>query len=274
MQIGDLLGRKTFKGCLFGVEVEVEGVGLPRGVDKFAVVQEGSLRAVDGEIGREFVFRKPMNFEQSLEALTNLKGALDGSKRVVFSERTSVHVHVNVTDMTLPQWFTFLFLWVLYEEAMINYCGDSRKGNLFCLSSRDAEGLMFTLERCAREGHIQYLNDDVRYSAVNTAATNKYGSVEFRSMRGTMDLDVLGTWLATLQAMRDKAIEISSPKKLIDLVLKDEEFTASLFPEDHFIRTFPDIDRVILENAFRCALIVDSCDFEKFSFTDEPNMDI
>ena len=274
MQIGDLLGRRIYKGCLFGVEVEVEGRGLPRAVEKFNVVAEGSLRAVDGEVGREFVFKIPMNFDRSMESLGALKESLDASDRVVFSERTSVHVHVNVTDMTLPQWFTFLFLWVLYEEAMINYCGDSRKGNLFCLSSRDAEGLMFTLEKCAREGHIHYLDDDVRYSAVNTAATNKYGSVEFRSMRGTMDLEVLGEWLTTLKTLRDKAVELGSPKKLIDSVLNDEEFTASLFPEDHFIRTFPDIERVILENAFRCALIVDTCDFSKFSFTDEPNRDI
>ena len=26
MQIGDLLGRRIYKGCLFGVEVEVEGL--------------------------------------------------------------------------------------------------------------------------------------------------------------------------------------------------------------------------------------------------------
>lgn len=274
MKVGDLIRRKVLNGCLFGVEVEVEGVGLPEHVDAFKVVREGSLRPVDGEQGKEYVFARPYPLEKSLACLEALREELNLSRFVQFSERTSIHVHVNVTDLTMNEWFTFLFLWVLFEEAMIDYCGEERKGNLFCLSSRDAEGLVFTLDRCAREGHIQYLDDEVRYSAINTAATNKYGSLEFRSMRGTMDMDVLTCWLTTLASLRKAAQEFGSPAVLIDKALNDEEFIHKLFPEGHFIREFKDINRIVMENAFRCALIVDTCDFSKFTFFEEPNIDI
>jgi hypothetical protein len=275
MIIGDLIGRKPLKGCLFGVEVEVEGAGLPRNVPGFSVVREGSLRPVEGEDGREYVFSRPVGYDQSMGNLQVLKNLLDVSPIVQFSNRTSIHVHVNVTDLTVSEWFTFLFLWVVYEDAFINFCGNERKGNLFCLSSRDAEGLMFALEEFAFNGVIHNLNDEVRYSAVNTAATNKYGSVEFRSMRGTMDLGILGAWLDALRRIRTKAQELKSPKALIEALLVDpEQFTYHLFPEGHFIHDFPNLNRYIAENTFRCALIVDHCNFDKFDFSDEPNHDI
>lgn len=274
MLIGELLGHNVKKGCLFGVEVEVEGFGLPRAVLGFDVVKEGSLRPVEGEMGKEYVFKKPYSFDEAMMYLERLHLALSNAERVQFSNRTSVHVHVNATDMSIMEWWTFLFLWVLYEEPLIAFCGEERRSNLFCLSSRDAEGLMFTLQRCAIEGHMAYLNDEVRYSAVNTAATVKYGSVEFRTMRGTTDLSVLRTWLSTLEKLRTVAMEIGKPSTLIDMVLNDEGFTNKVFSPDHFVHQFPDIQRVVMESAFNCAMIIDSCDFSKFTFMYEPNMDI
>lgn len=263
-------------GPLIGVEVEVEGAGLPNRLLGFNVVKEGSLRQVMGEEGKEYVFRSPVPVKQGLDLLDNLATLLySGEKIVQFSNRTSVHVHVNVTDLTIPEWFTYLFLWVLYEDALINFCGNERKGNLFCLSSRDAEGLMFALEKFAQERNTAHLNDEIRYCAVNTAATAKYGSVEFRSMRGTLDMDVLGPWISTLISLRDKAQEIGSPNKLIEQIfVNPEKFTKDLFGDDHFVYDFPDLDRQVRENIFRCALIVDNANFELFNFEDEPQFDI
>lgn len=275
MKIGDLIGIKPKNGCLFGVEVEVEGMGLPRKVPGFIVVKEGSLRPVNGEEGREYVFIEPVNYDKSIERLSLLKERFGEAEIVQFSSRTSIHVHVNVTDMTISEWFTFLFLWVVYEEALINFCGDERKGNLFCLSSRDAEGLMFILEDIANGGDIQRLNDEVRYCAVNTAATNKYGSVEFRSMRGTMELPVLSAWLDALQSLRDAALRIGSPKQLIEELLVDpEKFTQSIFPEGHFVYDLPEFNQSVMSNVFRCALIIDKSSFDMYEFLEEPNIDI
>lgn len=276
MKIGELTRRPTMPGPLIGVEVEVEGAGLPSRVGGFRVVREGSLRQVHGEDGREYVFQSPVPLLVGLGLLDNLASTLYSGNRIVnFSNRTSVHVHVNVTDLTISEWFTYLFLWVLYEDALINFCGNERKGNLFCLSSRDAEGLMFTLEAFARDRNPAYLNDELRYCAVNTAATAKYGSVEFRCMRGTLDADVLTPWITTLVMLRDKAEAIGSPSALLDSVFADPEgFTKELFGDEHFIYNYPDWNRQLRENVFRCALIIDNIDLDAFVFEDEPEHDI
>lgn len=276
MKIGSLLHRNILEGAHFGVEVEVEGCGLPSRVNGFSVVQEGSLRPVNGEDGKEYVFKQPSPIDTTCELIYKLNSVLhkEGSFPE-FSNRTSVHVHVNVTDMTVEQWFNFLFLWVLFEEAMLDYCGESRKGNLFCLSSQNAEGFMFTLEEVIRTGVIPILGDEVRYSAVNVAATPKYGSVEFRSMRGTTDPEILIPWISTLSHLRCVAMEYETPQVMLEEVIDNPfRFISKLFQEDHFIWKHDDLERSVLSNAFRCAIVVDGVSFNLFNFTDEPPQDI
>jgi len=278
MTIGDLIGRNQYNGALLGVEVEVEGYRLPTNCPGFNVVKEGSLRCVNDEPGKEYVFRAPAPLDNAIIMLKTLRNMLyrpDPRSIVQFSNRTSVHVHVNVSDLTVEEWFTFLFLWVLYEEALIDFCGEERKGNLFCLSSRDAEGLLFTLEEFTETGQFHRIDDEVRYCAVNTVATPKYGSLEFRTMRGTMDMNVLTPWLSTLVSLRNMAQEIGHPNKLIEAVLNDERaFTRELFPVGHFIYNYPNLSRSVLHNAFRCALFVERVKWNRFNFIDEPRVDI
>lgn len=276
MKIGELTGRGILEGPLFGVEVEVEGAKLPNRLAGFRVIEEQSLREVAGEPGREYVFLNPLALDATLHYLDKLRLALyKEGQLVVFSPRTSIHVHVNVSDFTVPQWFTFLFLWVLYEEALIDFCGTERKGNLFCLSSRDAEGLLFQLERFANNGNIHEFNDDYRYSAVNTAATCKYGSLEFRSMRGTLDEYTLTSWIRTLYNLRLMAIDIGSPEKLIEEVLDNEpKITKKIFGDNHFVYGFPNLSRSVMAAAFRCATIIDNANWNRFDIFEEPEFDL
>lgn len=282
MKVGHLIIKQIHQGPLLGVEVEVEGCSLPPSLPGFKVVGEGSLRKVHGEAGREYVFKNPVALDTAMERLTFLHNKLNAVRAdpagcVVFSDRTSVHVHINVTDLTVSEWFTFLFLWVLYENAMIDYCGKERRGNLFCLSSRDAEGLMFRLAKFAQDRHAVWnvLDDEVRYCAVNIAATAKYGSVEFRTMRGTDDPAVLNPWLSTFVTLRNKAQELGSPKVLMDQLIADARgFTAELFPVGHFIYNYRDWYDDLIENIYRCSLIVDENNWDEVVFLEEPDIDI
>ena len=45
----------------------------------------------------------------------------------------------------------------------------------------------------------------MRYAAINLAAMNKYGSIEFRSMRGTFDFEVIKIWCTALVSLRNYA---------------------------------------------------------------------
>lgn len=276
--IGMLLGKGT-QGAKYGIEFEVEGRNLPKRVSGFRVVDEGSLRAVDGEVGLEYVTPIPLEKEKLFSYIDVLNAEFIAHEAdPYFSHRTSVHVHVNVADLTVTQWFNFLFLWVLFEEAMVHYCGDKRKGNLFCLSSSDAEGFMFILSQIARRGdfHVMDLNNNARYAALNIAATVQYGSLEFRCMRGTMDMDVLVPWINTIDRLRELAIDYEKPSAILDELFVDVEmFVKKVFPDEHhFVYDFPDLFRQVLENGFRAALVEDDLNEEVFQFRDEPVDDI
>ena len=68
--IGELIGKPSDKDVpLFGVEIEVEGTSLPNNVKGWAVVPEGSLRPVDGEQGKEYIFNRPYTLIESHKAI-------------------------------------------------------------------------------------------------------------------------------------------------------------------------------------------------------------
>jgi hypothetical protein len=56
----------------------------------------------------------------------------------------------------------------------------------------------------------------IRYAALNLAALTKYGSLEFRAMRGNLDVNVLHTWVSALIQLRNYAMEIDNPTKIYE----------------------------------------------------------
>ena len=199
-----------------GVEVEVEGVDLPR-PDKYWITEhDGSLR---GE-AREYVLKKPMSAEGVAAALTYLdKCYIDEGTEVFESVRAGVHVHVNVQDLTVVQLYTFMTAYIILEDLLTKFCGEYREGNLFCLRVRDADYLLYMLERVAVNKEYNAFNTDMlRYAAMNVKSLSTYGSLEFRAMRGTRDLLVINSWANILMGIRDKAKEFESPKALVEWI--------------------------------------------------------
>lgn len=226
--VGRYIGVAT-KGT-FGIEIEVEGRNLLQAIaGKWTDKADGSLR---GE-SREYILRKPLDLDIAKEALVDLNKALTSNKAVLdFSFRTSVHVHVNVLDMNKKTLHSFLYLSHLFENALVNYSGTERTGNRFCLRCSDAEykvGIMYDF--LTRDGFMGLNEDVIKYSAINLAPITTQGSVEFRSMRGTLDTAILNPWLDVLQNIRnmsqimsvkDIAAEATSaPKELIEKVFGD-----------------------------------------------------
>ena len=213
----EILGLRSTKG-MFGIEIEAEGNNI-RFVenDVWNTVDDGSLRGEFPESRAEFVLRKPLNMEHIEAALLNLKEEQEDAQ-FNFSVRTSVHVHVNVQQLTEQQLMSFIYSYLLVEELLVDYCGLSRKANRFCLRLQDAEGLMQGLQMLFMNGLAaskRYLNDDIRYAAINLAAIPKYGSVEFRSMRGTLDTNVLLTWVKALYNIRKFAVDMGSLEDIL-----------------------------------------------------------
>lgn len=201
---------------LLGIEIEAEGKGMNEVDSKFWMSEnDGSLRGHYPDSKAEFVLKKPIKLEQVVPALEELKENLPDAK-FDFSYRTSVHVHLNVQELTFPQIINVIYTYFLLEEPMMTYCGKGRKANRFCLRLSDAEGLLETINQMIKEGEGSHhmANDNIRYSAINLAALNKYGSIEFRGMRGNMDVDVIHTWTRAIVAIKEYAIQFQSPQEI------------------------------------------------------------
>lgn len=218
MNVSEWLGLPIREGQ-FGIEVEVEGAGLPLLDNRYwTSTNDPSLRGN----GLEYVLKKPLNFKFAEAALNYLEKKLANSE-VDFSFRTSVHVHLNVLSFTPVQLANLVYLGFLMEEPLTRFCGASRVGNRFCLRSRDAEaGLEYLTHHFSAgirrgTGFPVLEENEIRYMFLNLGALQKFGSIEFRSMRGTSDAKLLTKWLRILDCIYQFALKSESPRHLAEI---------------------------------------------------------
>lgn len=218
--------RKPVDG-LFGIEIECEGEKLPAAVPyQWTIKDDGSLRGRFPDQRAEYVLVLPMRLDDSVQAVKDLRNTMDNAKsKLDFSYRTSVHVHVNVSDLTTDQYLNMVYTYLLLENSMVRYCGQERIANRFCLRLQDAEGFMETLVNLFRSGPsvIGKLNQDaLKYASMNIAATPRYGSLEFRAMRGNMEVDYITRWLIALNNIKEFAKKFKTPRHIHDFFVRNE----------------------------------------------------
>lgn len=208
-----------------GIEIEAEGVSLPAGAEgafghHWRVENDGSLK---GPENREFVLRRPVQ----LADVGSVLSLLDDQYRRHRSEvhdtvRAGVHVHLNVQDMTLKQVFTFITCYFCLEQILIKYCGEGRQGNHFCLRASDAEFMVYTIAEAIEGRMLGSLSSDrMRYSAMNLCALFRYGSIEFRALRGTRNMNRIETWATILEGLRRKSLEFADPTEVVGTMSMD-----------------------------------------------------
>lgn len=201
-----------------GVEIEVEGKGLPLRVKDWLSEVDGSLK---GEESREFVLAKPSSLIEVRKALDNLdKAYIDMGTRVDNTVRAGVHVHINCQHLTMTQLVNFMVCYLIIENVLVKWCGDFREGNLFCLRACDADDLLRVLIEAFRGDRKHYKlllrQDHYRYASMNVKALGDYGSLEFRAMRGTRDLDVIYKWAEALYGLREFSKTFKRPSDIVE----------------------------------------------------------
>ena len=265
-----ITGVTETKGDL-GVEIEVEGKRLPIYLDEryWRVDKDGSLK---GE-SWEYVTPTPRSLSDIKEALDHLKVAYKNNLTVVSDTiRAGVHVHRNVQKLTSKQLFTFIISYFILEDVLVEWCGPSRVGNHFCLRSRDAEFVLFQLLKAIETKKLGGLNKtNIRYCSLNVCSLFKYGSIEFRAMRGTSDLDLIYTWAATIDELYNSCLKFSDPREVVLSVCSagEAELIRTLLPTTYknFI-TNPNYKEAIRDGARRVQMLAFSVDW--FSF-DKPS---
>lgn len=214
MNMLEVLGVDPQEGEI-GIEIELEGRNLPKeDFVSWRAERDGSLR---GE-SIELVLKKPCLREKVPARLKSMYHKLEVMGSVVHeTNRAGIHVHVNIQDLTEVQLVNFICLYMTYENTLVNFCGANRVGNLFCLRTCDASGYIDLLRDSIQTRRWHRLKtDEVRYASMNLKAVVQYGSLEFRAMRSTIDVDVIQTWVDLLLSLKDRAKAFDNPIEIIE----------------------------------------------------------
>lgn len=177
-------------------------------VGDFGLMHDGSLR----NNGMEFI-TCPMSYNAALEAFKTLHGALELGP-VPYSSRTSIHVHVNMCNMTMAHLKHLLLTYALLEPVYFAVAGENRKHNIHCVP------LNFTSIPAHYSKPIQEIVKIwSKYSALNLIPIKSLGTVEFRHLYGTGDFGVYQQWLTLIKELWDFVYN-NSPAELEKMLKK------------------------------------------------------
>ncbi len=234
--------RHFKQGDLFGVELECEGRNVDfdgtyaEYLNGWAPHNDGSLRNNHGS-SCEWVFNGPAQLKPAIERVERLFKYFEARKaKLVTSNRTSTHVHYNMGDKNVYQLVNVFILFTILENLFDRYCGEDRCGNLFCLSSRHAEEQVgWMMKSCFKDFNLKQYGEQNRYCSLNLASIHKFGTVEFRGMRGLDNKEDVIAWLGMLDEFCSYACyTMANPVKVIeDISLKSPRgFLKEIFSAD------------------------------------------
>lgn len=226
--VGVTLNKKDIPKGQVGLEIEVEGKNLPKPPNKqgspkpcafakdtlpnWSYVHDGSLR---GDDNAEYLLTEPLMFDKIDGALDDLWKLLRKNDAVIDdSNRTSVHVHLNVGDFFLNRLTSFMALYFTMEEVLTEWCGEHRVGNLFCLRAKDAPAIVSQIRRFIRSDMQSQLRESLHYAGLNAHAIVKLGSVEIRTLRGVQDFGVIKQWVAILRRLYEVSEAFDDPRDI------------------------------------------------------------
>lgn len=218
--ISHIFGNRIQKGEV-GIEIETIGKNLPgemQETHKWAIHPDDSVKGRPGEQVSEYVLSKPLKRDKVAEALDDLHKEFERCKSTIAEDRisNSVHVHINAQELSVQQVYTWLTLYYIFEELLIRWAGTSRIGNLFCLRAKDAEGVIQMLAKAAKDdAYSAFGLNEYRYASANVCALAKYGSLEFRALRGTVNRQVILDWIDILLSIKDVSLEYKNPAEVL-----------------------------------------------------------
>jgi len=197
-QLNDIVKRKECSGT-YACELEIEFDHTLVEADNFKIGSANWQQVKDGSLrnGFELIMRGPVPYKKLPEILdepTQLLAAkaIDGLGNylidaIKWSNRCSVHVHMNVQTFTPRQLLLFSTLWYVFEPILVEKFAPERVGNLFCLRAVDAPVFVDHVIEAFSPERIKYIDGNRRYMGLNWASIGKFCSLEFRYLRGSID---------------------------------------------------------------------------------------
>lgn len=181
-----------------GIEIEVENCTQNISNDIWHSVPDSSLKVS----GIEYV-SSVLEKEAVHPALEHLYSSVNrlANKSALFSPRTSVHVHSDATWMSnASELVPLIFFYLLQEDLMYAFVEPHRRKNIFCVKTKETHYL-----------RPQFLNKHLRvqdlfkYAGFNLRSLGEHGTVEFRMLEGTYDINKIVTWVNFIHTIQDYA---------------------------------------------------------------------
>lgn len=209
------IGYGNFPGRV-GIELEAENGASTyhywRLAPLWTLKEDGSLR----NTGVEFV--SPALYTSDLaDAIAILYAGIQKyGSALEYTERTSVHVHLECLDMSIPQLQNLILLYLVSESSLFQFASPGRRDtNIFCtpLSRTNFYGLhsffAAKTDRELQDGMHEVYHSIQKYSALNFLHLMDYGTLEFRHLRGTGDPALMASWVKILTKLAEAACNLS-----------------------------------------------------------------
>lgn len=230
-----------------GLEVELEHeaiLGAPRNPKLWNIVPDASLRN-----GFEMTTKPGFKIGDIDKYLLEFEGYTKNFK-LTHSIRTSIHTHVNAICLTLNEIYAVLATFWLLEDYLVDMNGPDRKGNLHCLRLADADNLRDrVLEEIKQQKFFQTWRNEDRYAAQNLHSLSKFGTIEYRFIRGLHETDLIKQWAENLHKMVYEASRLGTVKNVLDML---ETRNISAFIDNFF---FHDFANIVKKTAFESASV-------------------
>lgn len=187
-----------------GIEIEAENIkysneSLHRNLAYWTVTSDGSLR----NYGSEFISVKLRGMDIS-NALSELSTFLDSAKiEPVYSERTSVHIHIDSRFLNVYQLKTLIKYYLACEPYYFSVIGKKREENIYCVpyykNSNGLRNFSMLFQKNINEDYIlRTVAEGLKYEAMNIRSIREKGSIEFRHHYGTHNKEIIYNWIINL----------------------------------------------------------------------------
>lgn len=237
-QLNDIIKRREHSGT-YACELEIEFDGELIDADNFKIGSDTWQQVKDGSLrnGFELIMKGPVPYKKLPEVLDEptqmlASKVVDGMGNylidgIKWSNRCSVHVHMNVQTFTPRQLLLFSTLWYVFEPILVEKFAPERAGNLFCLRAIDAPVFVDHVIEAFSPERIKYIDGNRRYMGLNWASIGKFCSLEFRYLRGSIDpayilefisyIDALRTWVLKCEADPKDVLPMLSMRGLAEM---------------------------------------------------------
>lgn len=196
------------KDVFVGVEMEMEGINKFYTTSAMSFTDDGSLK----DNGVEFV-TIPIKLRYLEIELKRVIESLKGN--VSITSRCSTHVHMNVRDMTATQLSNMVMLYMIFERSLYRISGN-RWDNNFCTPLYMSHSMVKTWFKTEQQpmAWSWYKYTGLNLSPIWGGESTKLGTVEFRQLHGTTNVEEIIQWCNLITALKRAAQDMDREELL------------------------------------------------------------